>query len=53
MILILVGFMQIGRARESWQIHKAQFKNFLKTFSKEILIKISSYRPNLTALMSK
>ena len=23
MILILVRFMQIGRARESWQIHKA------------------------------
>jgi len=24
MILILVRFMQIGRARESWQIHKAR-----------------------------
>jgi len=26
MILILVRFMQIGRARESWQIHKARYR---------------------------
>jgi len=36
MILISVRFMQIGRARESWQIHKA--RNQLK-FNSDFIYK--------------